>query len=509
MTTRHLIVPLALVLGGLLLHSAVRPRTAAADEPELVFASGARMPANCAGVTDLMAPLWTNVKDKTLQSITEPVAYWGRLWEPTAAKLIVLRDGSVLVADLLELNERELKYGLDPFDFGALPVWRDGAIDRRWVAGAILHPPPDIAALDRLLDRLLSAADTDELILVNGDSIQGKVLAPNANAILNAPPQDAAESAAREQPNNTERVVLIESDQQQIQAPWSRVQAIALQGSAAEPAPAGAWLGLRDGSLVFARRLPRQQDDIVLGVLGDAQLKIPDEELRRRLAYYEPVVEGVTDADRLPVLSYRHIPFLQDDAALPLRLHRNVRGLRMRVAGVWRRKGLGLPSASRIAFDIPQGANRFVTEAAIDDLAKGRGSATIRIYLQQAEQWTLALESDILRGGQSPLTLLVELGQSQRIAILVDYADRGDVLDYVNLIGPRSRRDGHPQGWRRRSSPRRARTARRWKMGCPADQGRSADLRSSLGVKRRSNVLCVRTVASPTSSRLKVVANDC
>ena len=67
---------------------------------------------------------------------------------------------------------------------------------------------------------------------------------------------------------------------------------------------------------------------------------------------------------------------------------------------------------------------------------------TFQVFLDQstrepAGSWVLAYQSPIVRGGQPPLPISVDVSGAQRLALIVGFADRGDQLDYANWLNAR------------------------------------------------------------------------
>ena len=74
---------------------------------------------------------------------------------------------------------------------------------------------------------------------------------------------------------------------------------------------------------------------------------------------------------------------------------------------------------------------------ALDDAAKGRGSVVFGVYLLRDGKWAEAYKSGIVRGGESPQPVSVDLRGAQGLTLTVDYADRGDELDYADWLDAR------------------------------------------------------------------------
>jgi hypothetical protein len=94
-------------------------------------------------------------------------------------------------------------------------------------------------------------------------------------------------------------------------------------------------------------------------------------------------------------------------------------------------------SASRITYRLDQKFHWFQSEIAIDQAADNRGSVIFRVFLQRDGEWTSTYTSQILRGTNRPLAIKVEVTQADAIALLVEFADRGDECDYANWINAR------------------------------------------------------------------------
>ena len=94
-------------------------------------------------------------------------------------------------------------------------------------------------------------------------------------------------------------------------------------------------------------------------------------------------------------------------------------------------------STSRLVYDLRDRFRMFAAEVALDDLSRGRGSVTYRVFLERDGAWAAAYESPIVRGGDAPLPVRVGVEGASRIALVVDYADFGDVLDRANWLNAR------------------------------------------------------------------------
>ena len=73
----------------------------------------------------------------------------------------------------------------------------------------------------------------------------------------------------------------------------------------------------------------------------------------------------------------------------------------------------------------------------VDDAAKGRGSVVFGAYVLRDGKWAEAYKSEIVRGGEPPRPVSVDLGGAAGLTLTVDYADRGDELDYADWLDAR------------------------------------------------------------------------
>jgi beta-galactosidase len=130
------------------------------------------------------------------------------------------------------------------------------------------------------------------------------------------------------------------------------------------------------------------------------------------------------------------VPFLETE--WPLAPDRSVAGGRLRARGAIHDKGLGMHSTARAAYDLNGRYRRFAAQLAIDDAAGLGGSVTFRVFLDDAAGgWKQAYESPVIRGGAPPVPLSLDVTSARRLALIVDFADRGDTLDHADWLDAR------------------------------------------------------------------------
>jgi hypothetical protein len=74
---------------------------------------------------------------------------------------------------------------------------------------------------------------------------------------------------------------------------------------------------------------------------------------------------------------------------------------------------------------------------AIDDSAGKRGSVAFGVYVLRDGKWQPAYTSEVVRGGDSPQSVSVDLAGADAMTLVVDYADRGDELDHADWLNAR------------------------------------------------------------------------
>ena len=62
---------------------------------------------------------------------------------------------------------------------------------------------------------------------------------------------------------------------------------------------------------------------------------------------------------------------------------------------------------------------------------------TFGVYVLRDGQWQEAYKSTIVRGGDVPLPVSVDVSGAQGLTLTVDYADRGDELDHADWLEAR------------------------------------------------------------------------
>ena len=151
------------------------------------------------------------------------------------------------------------------------------------------------------------------------------------------------------------------------------------------------------------------------------------------LMSFGPQVTYVSDLTRL---DHKHIPYL--DMPWGFGVDRNLLGGRLRGGGHVYAKGLGMHSTARLAFPLDRAYRWFEAELAVDDAAGDGGSVNFRVVRAGADgRWQDAYRSPIVRGGDKPIPIRVDLRGATHLVLIVEFADRGDQLDYADWLDAR------------------------------------------------------------------------
>jgi NPCBM/NEW2 domain len=323
---------------------------------------------------------------------------WGACPEPKRTPILVLADGGLLAADVLSSDKEILLADSDLFGRLKIP-W-----DR--LAGMVFRLPPTTKDRDALLDRIARADDeSDRLLLDNGDELAG---------LLEKIEEDA---------------VKLKTNVGVVDVELGRVTAIVFNPGLRRKISsdtARTWLGFSDGSRLLATGLRMDSSNLQFSVFGQTWTTAC-----KHLVFVQPMSGRVAYLSDLKPGEYRFVPFLE--LTWPYRLDRGVTGTWLRAGGILYLKGIGLHSAARLAYNLDQPYKRFQAELAIDDSASGGGSVRFRVFVDGQEKFT----SDTIRGGMKPVPIRVDLTGAKQLDLVVDYADRADVLDHSDWLNAR------------------------------------------------------------------------
>ena len=345
---------------------------------------------------------------------------------------LALADGSVLRADLLQLEAGQLWIG-DAAGLGR-GLWSDQRLPLPIVRGVLLQPPANSLARDKSLAAMLAGRRAaDELLLLGGETLRGTVLSiPLAGKF-------APENPSGKAPLDF-FMISLPGAKEPLKVAAGKVAAILFRGDPAPIAPRDRLVvGFRDGSLLQVQQFQRMESGPSVKLVCGQSLQSPLNDaapLWRQITLVQNHSPRVTYLSDLPILGYKQIPFLS--LAWRYGADKNVLGGRPRSGGCVALKGIGMHSASRLAYDLGGEFDRLEAELALDDQAGLRGSVIGKILVErEAGRWTTVYESPVIRGGDKPAIVTAGLKNAQRVALLIEFADHGDECDYANWLNIR------------------------------------------------------------------------
>jgi hypothetical protein len=335
---------------------------------------------------------------------------WGAPAEPRAIIQLLLADGSILPLeeDAMPTTEDDrLAAFSDTFGSVKLPLKR--------LAGVMLHSPIDPQRRDELASRILRPStgepdggqteNRDRLLLENGDELRGRLIAL------------------------TEKGVEFEAEVGRLSVERERLVAVTFDPSLrAQPDETRRTLvGFADGSLLNATSVKMAEGQTEITLAEGTLLSGRDAEP----VFLQPLVGQVTYLSDLPPAGYRHVPYLA--TAWDYRVDANVRGTRLRAGGQLFAKGVGMHSAARLTWQLDKPYRRFEAELAVDDETQNGGSVVFRVFSGSREIY----KSPVVRGGDKPLPVSVDVRDTRQLSLVVDYADRADLQDHADWLNAR------------------------------------------------------------------------
>ena len=389
-----------------------------------ILFDGDRVPASLVEISENWTSQWkTNAGIRRLDA--SQLVRWGAFRDSSQGTITALASGSVLRGVVTGLSASELTLRSD--------VFTDVRIERRNVRGVVWRPPANAIQRDQLVLSLFNEKRShDTLWTTNGDELAGEVTSVN----------DVAQSATMTM-EVAQLAVISRAGTEPLLTDIGNVVAIGLTSVAkaiTTQQPFGV-IGLSDGDRLWTRNISMQGDQTHLTLLDDTVLVADTATLLARVTAIQVFSSHVAYISDLSNLTHKHIPFLS--TAWGYGVDRNVLGGMLRCQGNLYPKGIGMHSIARLACSLDSRYQRFEADIALDDAVGSRGSVIFRVYAERSRardtdsSWQVIYESPVVRGGDSPLPISVDVVGAQRLALVVDLADRGDEGDHANWLNAR------------------------------------------------------------------------
>ncbi|MGD9647870.1 MAG: NPCBM/NEW2 domain-containing protein [Pirellulales bacterium] len=188
-----------------------------------------------------------------------------------------------------------------------------------------------------------------------------------------------------------------------------------------------------DGSTWAATSLVLADKGFALETASGAKIEVPAASLVRvdfsqgKIVYLSDLEWDAAQSQRTP---YFGPPMPLDAAVDPYAPQRDraFEGGDLALARRTYRKGLALHSRTRLVYRLPEDYRRLTAWAGIDDRLNDQGSVKLEIM---GDEKTLL--SAIVKGGDPPLPLDLDISGVRRLTIVVDFGDDQDVADHLDL----------------------------------------------------------------------------
>jgi hypothetical protein len=345
---------------------------------------------------DLAAGFAFQTQEGVRELPADGLVRWGACVEPDRAPVFLLRDGTLLVAGILEATEKELALDSDALGVVRLP--------REQLAAVVLRLPASRIDRDRLLDDASrNEEETARVVMLNGDQTRGELVELN------------------------DRSVSLRTAVGMIELELERIGTLTFPSTPDGTMGSTTVVGLADGSRVCVKGFAIEEQTATMALAGGLTWKAD----LKKVVFVQPASSRITYLSDLTPAGYRHVPYL--DRTWQYQADRNVLGGLMRCAGQTHLKGLGMHTAARISYVPPEGASRFDAALGIDDGTEGLGSVRFRVFVDGNQKYV----SPAVRGLDTPVPVSIDVKNAERVDLVVDFADRADVQDHANWLDAR------------------------------------------------------------------------
>ena len=417
MTSTANMVRLAVVVGLML-----NGPPAIAEQTTLLI-DGTRFESNLVSIADDVVTLSRPEEGAENVSIQRrELLRWGEPAEPARRPTVVLRQGSRLVAAPTWRVGGSIQYGAGNFQIQHAQL-ADVTLPRRLVRAVLFEAAsdPDLFQEQIVLARQ-DASNSDRVWLTNGDAFSGEFVSIEQGKLS------------------------IVMDGQRLEFPIASVVALQLGHAIAGAAPSTSSLavGLSDGTLIHAESISINPTGICAINMREGlgfQARRPD-----AISLLQPLSESVNYLSDNEPLDYRHTPYFQ--TSWPFGRDRGLLGQPLQVGNHRWLKGLAMHASSRLVYRVPSGKRRFQCLLSLADqesLAHDNGDAdgalsgsvVCQVFVAREGRFVAAFQSPVLRSGDEPLAVSVDVESAQAIALVTEDAEDGDSRDHCLWLGAR------------------------------------------------------------------------
>ncbi len=364
------------------------------------------------------------------------IVRWGHPVPPRQQTIVVLDDGGQIVTVPDWVGGAAVRLVGDEVAVQS-DILNDVRLSRGQVMGIVFAQQRRPEEREQLVDRVRKGGSrstsqqgsenttVDAVALTNGDRLSGKITELDRGSV-------AIETLGRVAKLPLSRVEVISFVTRRQPLAINHQRGGSQEQDIASHEKKGLAIGLRDGSLVYAKSIQTDEKELAIKLAMGSKLNggtvddvVAIQSLDGRIVYLSDL-EGA---------DYRSVPYLT--IKWPYTRDRDVLGGPIVVGGKRYLKGIGMHSASRLTYRFNDDYRRLDAAVAIDDSAKGRGSVTFAMYVLREGKWVEAYKSGIVRGGEAPQPVSVDLRGARGLTLTVDFADRGDELDHAAWLDAR------------------------------------------------------------------------
>jgi hypothetical protein len=384
--------------------------------PNLVALNGTPVEAALVSA-DSTSKLSFRSSDRTISLPFNELVRWGNPVPPKPQIMVVLADGGRILTAAAWAGGAPVRLQGDSL-IVLTDIWDEVLLPRNLVRGIVFaqrsHPRDRERFEETVRGSVLvsgESAEADVVLLTNGDRVVGKLTALSGGSLE------------------------LSTDDGAVKLPLSRVEAVVF-AERRQPStnrhPPRVVIGTSDGTVLNAARVIGDEKALSVEIIDGLQLaggSVKD------VVFLQSLGGAFAYLSDLAPASYRHVPYLSIE--WPFQRDRNVLEEPLAVSGRRYMKGLGMHSASRVAYQLDGKYQRFDAMVALDDSAGKKGSVTFGVYVSRDNQWKAAYTGEIVRGGDSPKPVSVVVDGAQALTLTVDFADRGDELDHADWLDAR------------------------------------------------------------------------